>query len=381
LSLHEIVQFESAVAVAGRGVALQRRPEDVLEAATNAVRDVLGTDAGLAAIVDPADAASGVSDRRMPLVVVRRGQGLGGAVLVTNRPARVDDYGRDAGISADFVDIVERSEGIHAMACVPVRDVSGRPVGLLYGANRSVGSLDDRALEVLSEIAVFAGIGLQHALDRRRELELQRQHDRQRLATDLHSSVAQSLFTIGVLARRSAVSRGSGPHRALHDIDQCAAEARQSLRRTLDDLSSADDGLSFDVRLDGEAELSERLTGCVVRVIRRGDAQAVPQAVEDLALDVVREGVRNAIKHQAARLCVVGTEYTPTELRVTVQGETRTPAPSSFGSGTGVGLEMLRRRARHLRGDVALEVHPDASPVLRLRVPVTATPPVVACES
>ena len=98
-------------------------------------------------------------------LAIRAGNGLGGRVLLTGRPGRVDDYAIDAGISHEY-DRPVTAEGLRAIAAVPV--IAGESlVGLLYGGVREPLPLGNRVLEAMTLVATRLGV----ELDVRSELQ------------------------------------------------------------------------------------------------------------------------------------------------------------------------------------------------------------------
>jgi DNA-binding NarL/FixJ family response regulator len=91
-------------------------------------------------------------------LAIRAGNGLGGQVLLTARPGRVDDYAADAGISHEY-DRPVTVEGLRAIAAVPV--MAGESVfGLLYGGIREPLPLGNRVLNTMSQAATRLGVEL-----------------------------------------------------------------------------------------------------------------------------------------------------------------------------------------------------------------------------
>src|SRR5262249_29243983 len=85
-------------------------------------------------------------------LTIERGKGLGGRVLETGRPLRVERYGEDARISRDY-EAVTREDGIVAAMAVPIR-LGDRTEGLLYVQNRTARAFtarDEAALVRLSD--------------------------------------------------------------------------------------------------------------------------------------------------------------------------------------------------------------------------------------
>jgi signal transduction histidine kinase len=251
----------------------------------------------------------------------------------------------------------------------------GEPVSLLYAARRAVGAFGGRAVKALEQIASFAEIGIQNAHQRARELELERLRDRQRIAARLHDSVAQALFAIGVTARQSITSDDCVNRlRALEEIDAAAANARAQLRESLRYLDECPESLAFDARLEGELRLFERRSGCAVRLVRRGEPELLPEQIEQLVLEMILEGLRNAVKYEHATLALVYLDHRERELRVTVQGERsgRIPSTPLIGAGTGFGLSTLEGRARRLGGSLELDATDGENRVLRMQLPFLA---------
>ncbi|MFD5537363.1 GAF domain-containing sensor histidine kinase [Streptomyces sp. NPDC127079] len=361
-----------------KAIALQRTSAAVVQAAVDVARDALGSDVAFAAVGSgsagfPIVSAKGIRDPRWNSIVVRPHTGLGGEVLMRERPMIVADYATDAHISRDFVEIVARGEGLRAVACVPVLG----PVGveaLLYAGAHLHGVLGDRAVAVLEEIGTFASVGLEQVRARKLELELARLRERERLANELHDSVAQRLFTIGAIAQ---ASRGQGDPSdlvdAIEEIETTAADARRELRDTLLKLHRDPENLAFDVQLDGELRVLESLIGCTVRVVRRGTFTRMPDHIARLVIDTAVEGTRNAVKHAHADLVEVEIVRTEGRLSLVVKALAvdTLPAPphTSPATGTGTGIRTLRTRAERLGGSLRLAAVSTSRAVLRLDLP------------
>jgi signal transduction histidine kinase len=359
-------------------IVLQRTSAAVIQAAVDVARDALGSDVAFAAVGAssmefPIASAKGIRDPRWSSIVVRRHTGLGGEVLARERSMIVADYATDAHISRDFVEIVARGEGLRAVACVPVLGPSGVEA-LLYAGAHLEGVLGDRAVTVLEQLGAFASVGLEQIRARELELELARLRERERIAAQLHDSVAQRLFTIGAVAQASRTQGDSTDLiDAIEEIETTAADARRELRETLLKLHSDPENLAFDVQLDGELRLLETVTGCTVRVVRRGTFIRMPDHIARLVIDTAVEGTRNAVKHAHAGL--VEVEIVRAEGRLSL-GITSlaVDAPSDAphrkpAAGTGTGIRTLRTRAERLGGSVRLTGGSASRATLRLDLP------------
>jgi signal transduction histidine kinase len=368
----------SAAELIARTLGAQQTVPEILDAATRVSRRILAADSTFMAIADarggyPMSVTDGIRDARFREIIVRPAIGLGGQVLLRGRPHRVADYICDPTISRDFVYVVCDVEGLRGMACVPVSGPD-RVEALLYSGTRIAGPPADQALQTLELVATQAELALQQAAARRQAVELAMLRDRQHLATELHDSVAQMLFTIGVAAHHARQQDDPAAlTAALEEIESTAAEARRELRASLRRLSQPAEGVAFEARLAGEARLFERTTGCRVMITGRGERRDMPQPVEDLLIDTALEGLRNAVKYARAQIAILHLAYEQDAVVLVLQTGTQVAGPVSADTadvaGTGAGLAMLRLRVAQLRGTLELARDQDGQTVLRVQLP------------
>jgi signal transduction histidine kinase len=366
----------SPVELITRLVGLQQTTPEILAASAQVSRRILGVDSTFVAVAaGTGDYAMSITDGiRDPLfreITVRPGAGLGGQVLLRKSPYSVADYADDPTISRDFVHVVCDVEGLRGMACVPISGPD-RIEALLYSSTHAAGQPGGRVLRLLELVAAGAELSLQQVALRKQEIELAMLRDRQRLATELHDSVAQMLFAIGAAARYSR--RQQDPAvltAALEEIETIAAQARTDLRASLQRLSQPSEGLAFEARLAGEVRLFERITGCRVRITGRGQRRELCQPIEDLLIDAALEGLRNAVKHTGAQVAILHLAYEQDAVALVLQAEFQAAQPRHAEGpvGASTGLELLRQRATQLRGAMELTSDSASHAVLRLELP------------
>jgi DNA-binding CsgD family transcriptional regulator len=88
-------------------------------------------------------------------LVVSAGNGLGGRVVATARPGRVEDYAADPRISHEY-DAPVTAEGLRAIAAVPVA-MGSSVLAVLYAGTREPLSVGTRALEAMNQVALRLG--------------------------------------------------------------------------------------------------------------------------------------------------------------------------------------------------------------------------------
>jgi signal transduction histidine kinase/CheY-like chemotaxis protein len=122
---------------------------------------------------------------------IRRGQGLGGQVLLTGKPARTAHYLTDDRISADFHEVA-RQTGTVALMVVPLF-AANRVEGLLHVSNTTARAFTDDDEAVCLRLADQAAIAVRNA--RLYDDACKRQREAENLAT-----VARSINTLDLAA-------------------------------------------------------------------------------------------------------------------------------------------------------------------------------------
>jgi LuxR family transcriptional regulator, regulator of acetate metabolism len=137
---------------------------DDLSAALSRVRRVTGLPVAFGGAVGPDRRAMRLTDFAGTVtpalhgLVVSAGHGLGGRVVSTARPGRVEDYAADPRISHEY-DKPVTAEGLRAIAAVPVT-VGGAVLAVLYAGTREPLAVGTRALDAMSQVATRVGTEL-----------------------------------------------------------------------------------------------------------------------------------------------------------------------------------------------------------------------------
>ena len=91
-------------------------------------------------------------------LVITAGNGLGGRVVATARPGRVEDYAADPRISHEY-DQPVITEGLRAIAAVPVA-MGTSVLAVLYAGTREPMAVGARALDAMGQVALRVGTEL-----------------------------------------------------------------------------------------------------------------------------------------------------------------------------------------------------------------------------
>lgn len=195
-----------------------------------------------------------------------------------------------------------------------------------------------------------------------------RAEERQRLAHELHDTLAQGLsgIILQLAAAEQELDRDPPPDRTAR-LARLLTGAGRTARGCLADTRRAvealrPEALDRTTLTDAVAEVClqwTEQTGLPARPAVRGQPRRCHPQVEVVALRVVQEALANAGKHAAAHAVTVTIDYHPDELRLAVRDDgrgidpTRNPPPDGYLSG-GHGLATMRERVATVGGTLTI---------------------------
>lgn len=255
---------------------------------------------------------------------------------------------------------------------VPIR-VGEQIFGNLYLTDKPDGFTEED--EILIEfLAVTAGsavstLRLQDRLRRAALLE-----DRERIARDLHDSIIQDLFAVG-LAIQSCLAKVDGDPESVRKLLDHAIEQLDgtigSLRRYI-----------FDLRppVWARPTLSKRLAEVVGSLTGPYDTRVdldvscppdlVPDDVAEELLATIKEALSNALRHSGAGHITVRVGCGQSQVVMSVEDD-----GSGFDTstqGTGFGLANMTDRVQEMGGSFSVESVLDGGTVVRATFPIVA---------
>ncbi len=198
-------------------------------------------------------------------------------------------------------------------------------------------------------------------------------NERQRLARELHDSVAQTLYGITLNAARAlALLERSEPehvHSIVSDMLRLANDSQTELRALVHDLRS-DESEQLPHGLIGalasHAAEFEATAGCQVRLIVAEEPDIAPGAKATLAR-IAREALRNAAKHARATQMKVVLEVGPSDVMLSVTDDGGGFDPDASHPGH-FGLQLMREQALAVGAALDLVTAPGRGTELRVRV-------------
>jgi signal transduction histidine kinase len=278
-----------------------------------------------------------------------QGRGVLGTVVREKKTIVVDE------ISAhpDTFGFPEGHPPMEAFLGVPLR--AGASVfGNLYLAEKS-GGFDESDVALVEALAVIGGSAVNTARLRERLEAVAIVEDRDRIARDLHDSVIQDLFAIGLslqgLSHR--VTETSITTVLSEAVDQLHGTV-EALRKYIYELRTADE---FRKGLSGQmADLTERMGSAyptLITLVVDGDIDDIDVRTAEEVMKLVTEAVSNALRHSQAEVVTIRASRDDVDLRLSV---------SDDGLGfelddvqKGMGLINMRERAQRLGGQFEIE--------------------------
>jgi PAS domain S-box-containing protein len=193
--------------------------------------------------------------------------------------------------------------------------------------------------------------------------------ERNRIARDIHDTLAQSLS--GIAVQLEAARQALGPEHAVttEHLDRALGLARQSLvdaRRSVhalrpDALGSADLATAL-------ASIAAQLDAIPrVRFVTRGSKQALSAVIEQELFHVGQEALANAVRHAAAHTVEMELAYEPNQVTLTVRDDGRGLSTSRPSDGRG--LRGMRERSARIGARLLLDTDAGRGTTVTVTVP------------
>ncbi len=319
--------------------------------------------------------ADGISDEQWAAIgPVPRQHGLLGVLLRDPDPVRLADIRQHPQF------------GWWPAAHPVLTDFLGMPItdgdeilGELFLANKcEQGGFTESDEELLRLLAAHAAIALVNARLYERSRELSIVEERNRIARELHDSVAQRLFSLRLTAESATALLASDQASAaieLANVRQLAGEVADELRAIVVGLRPVDlagDGLHIALRK--QIDLLDRVHDAQVRFTTDEPVCGLTAARQEAAYRIAQEAMHNALRHADAKRIDISLREEGEQVVLAVADNGRgfdVDASRDQQSAHRLGIGSMRDRARSVGGRLTVSSARGQGTTVRLEMPAS----------
>ncbi len=292
------------------------------------------------------------------------GKGVLGTLIRENATLVLDTLGDHP----DSVGFPEYHPQMSSFLGVPVA-VGEQAFGNLYLTDKD-GGFTDEDVVVIEALSRIAGAAVQTARLQGRLRALAVMEERQRIARDLHDSVIQDLFAVGLgLQSLAARMEDEGTARLLDDSVDRLDHSVDSLRGYIFDLKGSPHTVPVADRIQDLVARMGSAYPTKVRLTVEGDGDFPQRYHEDLMM-LATEALSNALRHSRADLVeVLLADGAEDEVILEVSDGGVGMAEEDQVSVRGMGLASMRTRAAAMGGRLLVESLPGQGTRVRVTLP------------
>lgn len=202
--------------------------------------------------------------------------------------------------------------------------------------------------------------------------------ERNRLARDLHDTIAQELNAVSMqmeLAKNSAKTGSVAevmPHvvTAHQIVRGCLAEARESIWDMRSHILERTDLLGA---LRSVAEQMSAGQGCTIRAHTHGNPRRLAPMIENNLLRIGQEAVSNALKHAQARAIELELRFEAARVGLIIRDDGRGFDPKARHTEGHFGLQGMKERVAQMQGELSIRSGEEGGTIVDIAVPVSDT--------
>ena len=257
--------------------------------------------------------------------------------------------------------------GLEIHASIPLLAPSG-PVGIINLAAPGKTTFDTETLAFLTTVGQQLGTAFERSrlqAERTREARyLATLEERNRLAQEMHDSVAQLLFAADLSLNVLQESRDEAQRqKALSRTNRLVSEALAELRSIVEVMRPADLSCGLKVAL---TRLAKRSSGLVKVNLEAEEIELAPDLAATL-YRIAQEAVHNALRHAEAETIWLKLWRTKNAINLLIKDD-----GSGFDSAAitpGLGLDGMRERSQSLGGSFELTTEPEVGTSVEVSLP------------
>lgn len=266
--------------------------------------------------------------------------------------------------------LVDGTDGLRYHASIPLY-AHGRKLGVMNVAGTDWRRLSAADLRLLYTIGDLLSIAIERARLFNRSTQIGALEERNRLARELHDTLAQGLAAISLqLESADALIEDNRDlhraHEALHHALNLTRTNLEEVRRSVLDLRAAP--LEGRTLAEALADLAAH-SAVPTTFILRGDERPLPLRVESGVYRIAQEALRNVERHANATHAHIELTLTPDQLHLIVEDDGEGFDVAAVEQGH-FGLIGMSERAKLLGGRLEINTAPQAGTQLQVVVPI-----------
>lgn len=272
---------------------------------------------------------------------------------------------------------VDGTDGLRFHSSIPLY-AHGKPMGVFNVASRDWREISPDDLRLLHTIGDLLAIAIERARLFAHSAEVGAAEERNRLAREIHDTLAQGLtaITLQLETAEALLDAGLNPDTVRAKVHQALALARQSLdeaRRSVMDLRAAPlEGRSLPEALQALLNTQAGTRRPTLHLETLGASQPLPLRVQTGLYRIAQEALTNALQHAQAGRIHLRLELTPHAAHLTIEDDGTGFDPEALPDGR-YGLVGLNERVHLLGGRLHLQSEPGAGTRLEITIPLGAS--------
>jgi two-component system NarL family sensor kinase len=274
----------------------------------------------------------------------------------------------------DAADSEGDTHGLLFHATVPIT-AQGQPLGIINVATQEWQFLSAADLQLLSAVGMQASVAVERAWLFARSAELSVMEERNRLAREIHDTLAQGLTAITLqLETAEALLDADNAGRVRTAVHNALALTRSNLeeaRRSMMDLRAAPlEGRTLAGALQALVEDWRAKGALAITFEAAGGERHLPLRMELSLYRIAHEALNNIALHAGAKTAHMALSLAPGQARLAVEDDGRGFDPSQIPFGR-YGVIGMNERVRLLGGSLKIESTPGQGTRVEVTVPVS----------
>jgi two-component system NarL family sensor kinase len=268
--------------------------------------------------------------------------------------------------------LVDGTDGLRYHASIPLY-AQDKKLGVMNVASPDWRSLSPEDLQLLYTIGDLLSIAVERARLFARSTRLGAVEERNRLAREIHDTLAQGLTATALQLESADALLDAGSESAHEPLRRALSLTRSNLeeaRRSVLDLRAAPlEGRPLSGALRALVERWKAQTGIAARYRAVNGSRPLPPRVEAAVYRICQEALTNVARHAEAGRVTVRLVATPDRVRLVVEDDGR-GFDAAEGSEDRHGLLGMRERAEMLGGALEVRSGPGEGARIEATVPL-----------